>query len=701
MNAMPKEFKTDALQEKLYYKREADDLGSLTPAERAAYDTRLKPVYDQNDVMAANIKELAPKSMADLIDFHTMRIRKRGTMPNDVGLGGKSRDPMTNDWGLSTGRKTPMFDRLFKALEDVNGKRIVVSPREEGDGINMWVFHHATPAKIGGVELKAGNIIDVPGAGKFVVREAMTPEIEQHANFQDGKPARYYHNALISAYAANHYLAQVLRNLQFMEELKVDPLFLNYATKDASDPRVKRFGWDKTTMPQFNGPGNTWYMDPRLRYVMDDYNNIPPGSDALQWIAGINRAVTKLIFITPTPHVLNVLWHGFVHRGVDWINPAAYPRYMATSARAITSVWAHDDLQTHMHGLGMGLMYRATRASDPMQLLFNAAGAKLLRDPVKWDPIAKILGVNSKDLLNSVYNASRNAMWLASDVITTQAYLENRLKGMTDMQAMHTTEAHVPPYKLPTTVVTQGMGGRAAAKALKSPLISFGPYHYGLINSFAHIVKDAVSANASPSERIDAFGKLMALGLLMYVVKPAADKLVQKVTGDEDAESAPRGPMVPLSMVAKAARGETDVGAVARGIVTISPLTTFGISALAQRDFTGREVLDPGTFRDAMSGDMSALAKVLVEEGDFAARGLVSPYGLAMNSAKKYLDQDDENPFSIAAKTARDVLLDFKVPTEGTKKYRDNLDKYLQQKTRMRERHPRSLAEEWINNLTR
>jgi hypothetical protein len=280
----------------------------------------------------------------------------------------------------------------------------------------------------------------------------------------------------------------------------------------------------------------------------------------------------------------------------------------------------------------------------------------------------------------------------------TQAILENQLKGMSLKQSITTAEQHIPNYRTPTTIGGSGPMARNAAKFMRDQtVVAFGPYHYGVFNSFAHMAKDLVKGEGP--QRIDALGKLFALGLLMYAVKPAMDKMWQTVTGNENAEAAPRGPLVPVTHITKSVSGETDPLAILRGAVTMSPLASFAKETYDNRDFAGRPIMAPGTFKSAVHGDVKAAGRLVTQAGAHAASGLLSPVSIAMTGMKKGEEQGN-NPFQSAFNTARDALLDIKTPSNAADIYKNKLEKTLQQQEVSRFRKAPSYAEQLYNRIT-
>jgi hypothetical protein len=85
----------------------------------------------------------------------------------------------------------------------------------------------------------------------------------------------------------------------------------------------------------------------------------------------------------------------------------------------------------------------------------------------------------------------------------------------------------------------------------------------------------------------------MALGILAFGLKPLFDKAIQWATGNPEAESRPRGPLVPLYAAADVIRGKRDIGQALSGAMTMTPVAQLATEALHNRDFFGRQIVNP------------------------------------------------------------------------------------------------------------
>jgi hypothetical protein len=242
-----------------------------------------------------------------------------------------------------------------------------------------------------------------------------------------------------------------------------------------------------------------------------------------------------------------------------------------------------------------------------------------------------------------------------------------------------------------------GKGARIFSQMVQDPtLLSFGRYHYAVFNSYAHNIKDI--AQGTPEEKLESFGKLMALGALAIAVYPALDRAARYVTGNQDASATRRGPLAIPAHVAKALSGTEDIGTTLRSSMTLSPLLATGMEAYNNRDFAGRTIREPGDVQEmaqnpTLGGKLAAAGRVAVQQGEHAARGLVAPYGTLSQAM---------SPGRSIPQTLRDQLLDIKNPSEKASKFeRGEARKNLEAAIARQKKGGRGPAEEFLNYMTR
>lgn len=648
--AVPESFNNTQTQEKVYLLREKGGLSALTPEEQAAYDTHLKDILKENDEFVAAIRAIDPDRVGPDVLNHMMRIAKNDGAPKFSHI--QDPDDPTRPAGraMST-TAVSAKTRKFVALERVSdGKRFVISPRD--GGFTLWTRYKQQRVKDPKFAFKAGDPYKA-GNVDYIMRDAYTPEIEKNALGDDKKPMRYYKNAMLSAYLANAQLGSMARHLVELHRISNTPEFKKLTTRN--EGKAKDRGWEETKLPNFRGT----YMDPHLRYVFDDYHQA--GDLAPQALRRLSQQVTKLLFWTPVAHIANVGAHWFVGRGWDWVTPKGTRSLFLDGAKAIRSVIAQDETQQALAKEGAGLIYGSVLNRHFVDQVFRAVGEDMVRNKSKWGPIADKIGVTSKQLFDAIYDTSAKFMWASNDVFITQRVLELQRKGISMKQAIIEAERDIPNYRIPTTLITEGEWGRILQRAAADPaILAFGRYHYGVFNSFANILKDGLGKDSSLGDRLDAVGKMFAMGILAFIAYPLWDKAIQWITGNKDARAHRRGPNAVASHISDSLQGKADIMKAMRSTTTLPPLTSTAVETLLNRDFRGKQIVEPGDVRAGAQGDIKRGARAALQFGEHKLKGLVSPYSTLANADKKGL-----MPWS----AIRDSLLDVKNPSPKGVRY--------------------------------
>lgn len=648
--AVPESFNNTQTQEKVYLLREKGGLSALTPEEQVAYDTHLKDILKENDEFVAAIRAIDPDRVGPDVLNHMMRIAKNDGAPKFSHI--QDPDDPTRPAGraMST-TAVSAKTRKFVALERVSdGKRFVISPRD--GGFTLWTRYKQQRVKDPKFAFKAGDPYKA-GNVDYIMRDAYTPEIEKNALGDDKKPMRYYKNAMLSAYLANAQLGSMARHLVELHRISNTPEFKKLTTRN--EGKAKDRGWEETKLPNFRGT----YMDPHLRYVFDDYHQA--GDLAPQALRRLSQQVTKLLFWTPVAHIANVGAHWFVGRGWDWVTPKGTRSLFLDGAKAIRSVIAQDETQQALAKEGAGLIYGSVLNRHFVDQVFRAVGEDMVRNKSKWGPIADKIGVTSKQLFDAIYDTSAKFMWASNDVFITQRVLELQRKGISMKQAIIEAERDIPNYRIPTTLITEGEWGRILQRAAADPaILAFGRYHYGVFNSFANILKDGLGKDSSLGDRLDAVGKMFAMGILAFIAYPLWDKAIQWITGNKDARAHRRGPNAVASHISDSLQGKADIMKAMRSTTTLPPLTSTAVETLLNRDFRGKQIVEPGDVRAGAQGDIKRGARAALQFGEHKLKGLVSPYSTLANADKKGL-----MPWS----AIRDSLLDVKNPSPKGVRY--------------------------------
>jgi hypothetical protein len=688
---MPQHIAADrAMQERIYNAIENGTVNQLTGADANFYKAWLEVLRAHNDQLYAKLRNFDPNlPNLDPNYMHKLAVGHQGDFEPTM-LGADVTDPVIGARGLSQ-RADSLESPTFVALEAGNGRRAVISPAK--DGFVVWQNGKQTFVKSND-EIKLGEQVHI-GNAVFDVKRANTAEVEQHALNRQGQPMQYYKNASLSILKNNIDLRAAVRHMEFLESLKNDPDFLKYATTDEKVARENN--WTKTKMGQFQG----WFMDPHIAEVFDDFAR--PGIDAgqaVQSIRQLSQRVTSTLFWMPVPHALNVFWHWWVGRGWDWIKPTEWGNLAGEMTGAFKSVISQDAYQKRIADAGAGTVYRSVFA-NPRDFATNMAkafGEDVKRNPSAWDPIARTLGVDPRDLVHMLYRGSQKAMWSFNDVLLTHQIMANERQGMPLDQAIKHAERHIPNYRIPSRILSDSQGGRFISQVLSDPLlVAFGRYHYGVYNSLAHMVKGVTTGTGG--ERKEALGNLFALGLFAFVAKPLLDKMAQYLTGNPHAETQPRGPMSPIQNTYRAvASGTKDMGDLANAAVTLSPLLKTTLELYRNRDFADRPIVEraqvqgmvPHSVSDVPRAAADTLGNV-VRAGEHITRGLVTPLGQAEQVWNK-----GQGPIG----GLRDLLLDIRNPSQASTNYEAKAPAKNNQALQQRFKKPRGMLEQGYHAIT-
>ena len=676
MKAQPEAVKDGQVQEDLYLARESNNIDSLPENVKGWYESYLRPIFDENNTLYQWAKALNPKLLEDINLNHVHRLMQGRSMIDWVN------DPVSGAKRSLFTMVGPLMDRQFKAIQEKGTERRgVISPEKDQSGFTLWDRGKALHVPVADFDFKNGHEFKI-GNRDYVVTEALTPEIEAHARDSNGEMVKYYKNAALSAVVANIKLKEAVRHMLYIQSLENSAEWKQFATRVKPDPHDPVKGnWDQTILTQFKD----WYMDPKLKAVFDDYAQPGFGGNrGLDWARDLSRAVTKLMFWLPSPHILNVGAHWYVARDWRWLQPYAYKDLAVTGLDAIKSVVLQDDFQKQMRQLGAGTLSGGIMTTDFARNVGREFGMQIKREPTKWDPVVKALGLDGvRELTDAIYRGSSRVMWAANDMFLTQMVKENMRHGMDMKEAIVAAERHIPNYRVPTEI----MGSRFLSQFMQDPLFSaFGRYRYGVFNSYAHIVKGLV--NGTGEQRKEAIGNLMAMGMLAFLVYPVANKWAQYITGNKEAEQRPRGPLaIPTHLFRATVSKDKPEGwaTLNKATLTMPPLPSAILEAYNNRDWADRPIRQEGRIRGFKDA-----ARRIEQTGEHMARSLISPLGSAENAIGR------KEPIGDAM---RDMLFDIKNPSRKAIMYEHKLDRRNIQQANRRSIKPPGQGEALFNWL--
>lgn len=679
---LPREANKDALQ-RIFKAREADsahvdlpgkqagktNIESMSPSDKKVWDEHIKPMIDEANDFREQIKQIDPELAGPDVEHYIARITKGNTREFDLLR--KSDDPVVRRNALAV-HASMTNERPFVAIENqLTGERHVIQNRPEG-GFTWWNNNKAIRVKDPNYEFEANKPYAIKNnktgqSVPYIMRHATTDEImKSGARFDLGKdkngkkitmPATYYQNAALSAALAHAKLGAMARNRIELARLSSTPEFQALSTSRPTKEQIAQ-GWKESTMPNFKGIS----MAPELREVFDDYAG--RAGDSFDNLRRLNQAVTKMLFWMPIAHIMNVGAHWFVGRGWDNLN---VKRGLRTSMQAMQSVIKQDHIQKEMMENGAGLIYPSVDTRNFIEQIAKGVGEKMSEDPKSgWRAIAQQAGVPFKALQDAVYNKfSSKTMWAANDMFLTQRYLELKEKGLSPKEAVSRAERDIPNYRVPTRLGGGGTNARALSLlAQDNTLFAFSRYHVGMMNAYSDMIRGAFSSKSTVGDRVEALGKMLALGALAAAY-PIADKVAKAVTGNEDATQNRRGPLAIPYHLNRAMQGKEDLASAGRATLTMQPLISTLMETYFNKDFRGKPIVEPGDVRQAFKGNAEAAGHVAKQAIGHAARGLISPLNTAVTAYKKKVNGEQQGIGS----AVRDQALDIRNPSDKAAKY--------------------------------
>lgn len=559
----------------------------ITEVQKAKYDSYIKPLTDKSTELYNKIKNKdIPIPVEDSPSYATRVVKGRGSFLDRLKAGFK---------GTGTGSllsKTAGFlkKRTMMAVEDEAGNRVIVSIKDgrvtgwnKGEGFDMGrlnVTDYETimdkelkpvDAKIkkldaemktigatkAGIETRGKRIVNIyneiqdltkqrnaieakynpanlngkifvdSNKGTWKIADATTKEIETNTSL------KYYKTPLVNELQKFNRLNQISRAIDFLESTK---------TNLEGQGVIKKFGsydipkdWKMTDLPQFRG----YLMPKRIANVLDTfYGQIKSGNTGA--LTKINLFLRTTIFFNPLIHVPNIAVHWVVARGWQWANPIGYPRMITAGVKAIRDVLTLNDDYIKALDKGAPLLFSETKNADLYKAYLDKASYELADNPTMIDTIKKAFKFDNPtakkviDFINP-YKVSGKVTWAVNDIATLQAIYEEMGQGKTWEAAISDVGKHIPNYRLPADL----LGSKQVMDIIKSPNVTmFSAYHYGALKSYFEMMKSLVIGDKGPKDiqgRIDAAGKIAMLGIVTFVIYPELDKLIKKITGNQNA----------------------------------------------------------------------------------------------------------------------------------------------------------------------
>lgn len=694
---------------KMYRAKELGQLGSLSAKDKAYFDKFVDPFVKKAEADYDELRDLSIKNKfpgyeqmpervnngPGFVDFMFRRLITEVT-PEDTF------EPITNKSSLSNWAASARERDWFGLRNADTGERRVYRVNEDGKVV-FYTNHKPGKAKSVpssfdprqvGEEIMLGN-------SKWKVDNASIDELMQHGNGDNGKPLKYSDNPVLVASDAFVGLRAALLRTKLLDKLINDPEFAKLAVTNGekADALWGKGNHERTILPQLKDR----HMPSVLAWALNDlvktgfnYGDGRSGQ-ALEGLSRLSQNLLKPFYLLgPEVHVFNELDKFIVGSGYH------LPQNLMHFAAGLRSVRAQDHVQTEIIEAGGNQMFAHAMTSNVMPQIAKNVGAEIAKNPWKYDPVNKVFGVDTKDVLTTLYRDSNKMMWWQSDVLYTTMYLANKERlggnkpGLTPAQklainkeAVHQTENIIDPYVVPTTLggkLTEGTGiGRIFQQFLTDPLTSvFGRFHHGQFKMLATMSKNLFAPGSTPQQRaLGASQFLMAFAMANFVYEGISHGY-QAITGNPNSEFEKRGITKLLTMPADIARAKKDPADILRNAWTPAPLLETTLRAINNKDFAGRKIMDPSGGWKLVPGQV----------GEFAATQAVSPVapisrGYSQQGGKFALQRFIESNFGL------------KTPSDAQAKYEATREKHQRQDARARIKRPRGAIEEFGNWLNR
>jgi hypothetical protein len=592
----------DKMQSKFYDFKEGH--GGLDFTEREAWDKtvgkddkELKGLYDRQVKLSREVsQELDPSFMS----------RMRLWAPKNIVEGWKQLwERATRQEGAFSdkveGDPTSLEKRSLFVLEGKSGSRQVI--QKVGDKIITW--NDGKPSGFwkkdakGDLEFKGKSIKnqvkDIKEevfSGK-TLREARVDELHQHT------PYRYSKNAALVTKIKLNELRKFDRASNFIDAFKESAIFKANATKDINNiPK----GWitpkSVARIPQLAG----YFFEPKTAYVIEDFAKHFDNSMYMK----LTSALIKNMMLNPLPHMFNEAMHVFVARGVTgWVTPKGFDSFLRTGSKAMQDVWNQSDLYREVMREGGSMMSPDLRANQFHDQILDKAAKEAFPE---ISNIAAKAGLKPAELYQGMVKWSNKAMWMTRDAMYLQLIREHQIRnpGAALKDSIKQIEQHMPNYRVPTTI----MGNRGLSVILQNPNVSvFSKYHYGLVNSMMHVVKDMNPKNLKSPEGQVAFRRgldsALAYAIGILAIYPMMDEIAKAMFGNDTMEQRRAGPFHLIEAIKNVSQGKADTQALLSPIFTFNPVLATGGSLIFNRKlpYSDRHIFDTKDPMDKIAYD--------------------------------------------------------------------------------------------------
>ena len=445
---------------------------------------------------------------------------------------------------------------------------------------------------------------------KWKIEQATTREIERHSNVTFNNGGKHLQSNYLTRISE---MDKVVRAINWLNTYKKSAEFRQVSVKEGIGTLPvdwKGNKWRKTTLPQFR----EFYFEPKIADALDFIDTkLRGGKDPLAALNMTNSVLRNAIFFNPLIHVPNIINHWAVNRGVaKWVLPTKteYKIGWESMMKAYDAVKNLTPEYLKAIEAGGNLQFSNQKLVPLHEQLAKMYGWELAKDKTFLAKVSSELGIDAPmkvaRAVKSVYKASAKFTWFMNDFLTMQAVYEEMARGKDLETAIEHVGKHIPNYVVPEKIFNMKWMGKLMTN---KNLTMFGAYHYGAFKSYGEMIKSLV-APVDKKDRLEAFDKLLALGVWAYGVYPMLDKVAQAMLGDKRYHLRRAGASTFFDNVKKLIKGQIGIENIIPTIFTPA-IGSYNLLELAlnRNFFTGDEVRHQGTqFEDTFKFAMESVA---------------------------------------------------------------------------------------------
>lgn len=622
----PAEGGYQSFDEKAYNHIERPDAVPLDPTEQKLYDQTIQPLRDVHAQLFQRAKGiLNGVEQAQLDPNYVPRLAQEKNFEQDRLAGGQEAIPFMGGQGKLSQSTGALRTPTFHTIVDQDGNRVVVSEGKRG---GLIVYHDGDkPKPIDGeitdpkaedpkarVDLRAGTTFTDDKNVEWKVVRSNTKEIE------DNTTTKYHKSAVGNLADSILKLNRVIRNKELADAVTSAPEWLDHATKKGGNNAAEAVaaGWQEVHIPGYEG----WLIDPETREKLEDFTAGGPGGRAWK----INKIAVGSLFALPfgeAAHLKNLAGMTFIGRGFDNLNVA---RGWRTGVQAMGEVNSLGPVYRAILNAKGSLISSGVGKESMTEFLMNKFGQEIPKDPKRFGPIIKALGLNTPAQWASNFSTAMSKdLFRRGDILYVQRVLELQEKGLSLEDAINETEKYLPTYRS----YSRTLGQRWLSKGLYNPNItSFGRFDAGKVKAVANMItslKDGM-ADRDPVAVKDALGRFAAMAVLVGVVAPLMNAIVQKATGNKNATFGLGGTAQFAEDLKDYATNDPTFDKL-RHLVQGQWIPAIGTHEVYQ------QARNTDDFRKEPIGEGNT-GQQLLESGEHAAENMVSPSGAAADFGK-------------------------------------------------------------------